>query len=103
MWALDDEKIKELIRLRFPKAGVDPVQRKLAARMIRLIHMYYRVGATTEVVSAELKMSYGATQSMIYRINRAMKSALRPSHRLKKGECIRTPDGSAGEDSHIIP
>jgi hypothetical protein len=91
VWALDDEKIKELIKLRFPLTGIDLKQRKLASRMIRLIHLYYRVGATADVVAEELKMTRKAVQGLLRRLNRQMERPLKPSHRpKKKGEGIQT-------------
>jgi hypothetical protein len=92
-WALDDEKIKEFIQFRFPKAGTDPEQRRLASRMIRLIHLYYRVGETLESVAGELKMTRNAVYCIVYRLNKAMSKPLKPSHR-KKGDYIQTTDGT---------
>ena len=100
MWALDDEKVKELIKCRFPKAATDPKQRKLAARMLRLIHLYYRVGSTSGAVAEELKMSVGAVEKMLLRLNNQMSGPLKPSHRPKKGGGIGASSGSQGED-HI--
>lgn len=91
VWALDDKKIKELIKLRFPKFETDPEQRRLAARMIRLLHLYYRVGATTDSVAEELKMTRKAVEMAIRRVNKQMSLPLKPSHRPKgKGEGIQT-------------
>jgi len=101
VWALDDERIRQLINLRFPRSKADPGQRKLASRMVRVIHLYYRVGATTAVVAEELKMTVKAVESLLYRINQAMKRSLKPSNRPRKGEGIQTPYGSQGDDGHI--
>lgn len=104
VWALDDEKVKQLIRYRFPRAATSPNQRRLAARMLRLIYLYYRVGSTTGAVAEELKMSLNAVKCMIRRINKAMEEPLRPSHRpktgLKKGDPIDASNGSSGQ-GHI--
>jgi hypothetical protein len=83
-WVLDNEKIKELIKTRFPKAATDLKQRKSAARMIRLIHLYYEVGATMNVVAQELHMTANAVDLMLRRLNKQMSGPLKPSHRPKK-------------------
>lgn len=84
VWALDDVKIAELIKIRFPKAQIDPEQRRLASRMLRLINLYYRVGSTTPQVAEELKMTDKAVENAIYRLNKAMVKPLKQSHRPKK-------------------
>jgi hypothetical protein len=81
VWALDDEKVAQFIRIRFPKAMSDPEQRKLASRMVRFIHLYYRVGATIASVAEELKMTTNAVECLTYRVNKAMKNSFKPSHR----------------------
>ena len=96
VWALNDEKIKELIRLRFPKAKTDPEQRRLAARMIRLIYLYYRVGATIGTVAEELKMTIGAVEKMLLRLNKQMKAPLKPSYRPKGGGITQEKGGGIG-------
>lgn len=101
VWALDDERIKQFIHLRFPRARIDQEQRKLAARMVRLIYLYYRVGATSGAVAAELNMTMGAVEQAVYRISSAMKRPLNPSHRPKKGVRIEASSGTNGDDSHI--
>jgi hypothetical protein len=101
VWARDDKKIKEFILLRFPKAKTDPVQRKLASRMVRLIYLYYRVGSTTEAVAEELHMTVGAVEQAIHRISTAMNRPLKPSHRPKKGVSIQATHEDNGVDSHI--
>jgi len=91
VWALDDAKIKELIKLRFPKAATDPEQRKSAARMIRLIYLYYKVGETMGTVAEELHMTVNSVHMMLRRLNKQMSRPLKPSHRpKKKGDPIQT-------------
>src|SRR5260370_32872374 len=101
VWALDDEKIKQLIDLRFPKAKTDPIQRKLASRMVYIIYLYYRVGSTSGAIAEELKMTSLAVRQLICRLERAMKQPLKPSYRPKKGVTIQTSSGTLGIDSHI--
>lgn len=102
VWALDDQKIKQYIHLRFPKAATNSEQRKLAERMVRIIYLYYRVGATEAAIAEELKITGPAVKFVIFRLNRAMKSPLKPSHRpKKKGATIQATGGTSGDDSHI--
>lgn len=84
VWALDDEKIRELINSRFPEAKNDPAQRKLASRMVRVIYLYYRFGATRGAVAEELHMTEKAVKQLIERINKAMSKPLNPAHRPKR-------------------
>ena len=84
VWALDDEKIKTFIEYRFPKAKTDPRQRRLAARMVRLIYLYYRAGETNIKIAGELKMSLNAVDCALHRINKAMGRPLKRVGRPKK-------------------
>lgn len=98
VWAFDDKKIAELIKARFPKAATNLDQRKLAARMLRLIHLYYRVGDTTATVAEQLGMSINAVDCALRRLNRSMANKILPSHRPKKADGIRAPIEGSGED-----
>lgn len=101
VWALDDKKIKQFIDTRFPKAKKDSEQRKLATRIILIIHLYYRVGATAGAIAEELNMSVGMVKRRIYLIKKAMEGKLNPSHRPKnKGVSIQASSEDDG-DSHI--
>jgi hypothetical protein len=84
VWALDDNKIKEFIESRFPQARTNPRQRRLAARMLRLIYLYYRVGETNVKIAEELNMTLNAVDCAIHRINKAMKRELKRVGRPKK-------------------
>lgn len=101
VWAMDDEKIKQLIQCRFPNARIDPSQRKSASRMAQIIHLYYRVGATRDAIAEELKMSPNAVMCAVFRINKAMSRPLKPAHRPRKGDSIGTASGTSGDDCHI--
>lgn len=87
-WALSDRKIREFIELRFPKFKTDPDQRQRAARTVRLIYLYYRVGNTAAAVAEELGMTKGAVDIAIHRLKIQMTGPLKPSHRPKKDVCI---------------
>lgn len=79
MWALDDEKVKGLVNrcYRFyPRAA--------AARMVRIVYLYYRAGQTAGQVAHELKMTLGAVEKVIARINKAANRPARPVGRPKK-------------------
>ncbi len=80
VWALDDEKIKELIRRCFP----NPNQRTKAGRMIRIIYLYYRTGLTAAGVAEELKMSVRAVEESLRRINKTISRPARPRGRPRK-------------------
>lgn len=54
MWALNDSKVKTLLLRAFPKLQTNDRQRKLAARWLRIIHLYYRAGWTKGQVAQEL-------------------------------------------------
>ena len=96
-WALDNQKVKELIQLHFKEP-------QWALRAFQVINLYYRVGSTAGAVAEELKMSNKAVEMMIRRINKSMKNPLKPSHRpkagLKKGDPIDASNGSSGQ-GHI--
>jgi hypothetical protein len=93
-WAFDDDKIKKYILTRFPNVSTNPEHRRLASRMIRLIHLYYRVGATLLTVSEELKISLPMVKKLIHKLNKTMASPLKPHGRPRKGVSL---DGTSGE------
>jgi hypothetical protein len=95
VWVHDDERIAQHIKSRFPKADIDQEQRRLASRMLGLIYLYYKVGATREVVAEQLKMTPNAVMMMVRRVNRAM-SGLKSTIR-KGGDSIEGPSGVNGD------
>jgi hypothetical protein len=80
-WALDDLKIKELVHRCHP----NPRYRKLAARMVRIIYLYYRVGYTAAAVAAELKMSKYKVKEIIYKLNKLVNGPVPRKGRKRKG------------------
>lgn len=70
-WALDDEKIKQILLRSFPKMQTNEAQRKKAGRWLRAIHLYYRMGLLRPVVIKELKISFTAWKALIRSIRRA--------------------------------
>ena len=79
-WALDDNKLKELIKRCFPS----PNQRNQALRMLRIIYLYYRAGTTAGVIAEELKMSVRSVEMVLRRINRTINTPAKPRGRPKK-------------------
>lgn len=80
LWALDDEKLKELIKRCFPS----PKQRKSALRMLRIIYLYYRAGSTAGAIAEELKISVRAVEESLRRINKTMNRPIKPRGRPRK-------------------
>lgn len=80
VWALDDDKLKELIKRCFPSPG----QKKQALRMLRIIYLYYRAGTTAGVIAEELHMTVHAVEESIRRINKTMARPVKGRGRPKK-------------------
>lgn len=95
VWALDDYKIKQYIMTHFPKMGTDPEHRRLAGRVVRLIHLYYRVGVTTSSVAEELKVPITTVEKLIRKINKGMNNPLKGPGRPRKGVCIQQTSGES--------
>lgn len=84
VWYLDDSKIAKHIEHCFPKFKTDLAQSALAARMAKLIHLYYRSGKTNASIAIELKMTLSAVDCAIYKINKAMNRPIKRRGRPKK-------------------
>ena len=94
-WAMDDNKIRDYIRSRFPKMATDEKQRARAGRIVRIINLYYRVGYTRASVAEELHLSPSVVGQIIYRLERAMlKPAKKPGRPKKNIVTIQTPSGT---------
>lgn len=103
VWAFDDQKIKELISSRFPKIDTNQKQRMLAARMVRVIYLYYRTGFTAAQVAEQLNMTLKAVERLLARVKEAMGKPLNPPHCPKKGGCIGASNEDSGADHSIPP
>jgi DNA-directed RNA polymerase specialized sigma24 family protein len=101
VWANDNEKIKEYVLARFPKMDTDPVQRKHASRIVRMIYLYYVEGSTSAQVAEALSMTHGAVRIALHRVKRSMSGAMKPSHRPKNPVPIDSISGNTGDDGHI--
>lgn len=100
VWALDDEKIKGYILFRFPNLKTDPEQRRRAARLVRIIHMYYRVGATGGAIAEELHMPESTVRQTVWRLEKYMKRPFKRQGR-SKSVTLHATNGDEGDDSHI--
>jgi hypothetical protein len=69
-WALDPDRIKEILLAAFPGMETDQVQRKKAARWNHLIYLYYAAFLTRLKCAGELGVSLSAIDSLLIRINR---------------------------------
>jgi hypothetical protein len=72
-WTKDDEKIKQILLQSFPKLQTNSRQRAAAARWLRIIHMYYRVGETIGTIALELHQKVGTIKRVLVSIKRAAK------------------------------
>lgn len=80
-WALNDEKIKQFIKSRYPNADTNEKQRLEAGRTVRLIYLYYRVGATRSVVAEELKITKNAVKHRVHKIAKGMEHGVKSTGR----------------------
>lgn len=94
VWAFDDEKIKHYLKVRFPKMDTDPKQRQRAARVVMLIHLYYRNGATTAGTAEGLGTSIPMVKDLIRRVKKGMEGPTKPPGRPKKVLSIETDNVS---------
>ena len=86
-WTKSDEKIKQILLRSFPKLQTNSKQRLAAARWLRIIHMYYRVGETIGTIAAELHQKVGTIKRVLVSIKRAAtgKNAANGTERRKRG------------------
>jgi hypothetical protein len=69
-WALSDKEIQRIVLTSFPKYATDGRQRKSAARWIRVIHLFFRMGWSRGHVAEEMKISYFFVDSTIRAVRR---------------------------------
>lgn len=73
-WTKNDAEVRKLLKTSFPKLEEDsPVGRKqriLAARWLRFIYLYHRVGWTANKIAAEMEISMGVLKNIRNHINR---------------------------------
>lgn len=72
-WTKNDEAIQTLLLRSFPKLKKNARQRERAARWVRFIHLYYRMGMTHGQVAAEMHISTNDVRHLRYRISNVSK------------------------------
>jgi hypothetical protein len=70
-WAVDSNKLRELLLRAFPKLHTNEKQRSSAGRWARVIQLYYRSQMTHGQICAELGLSLPTVASMVRSIDRA--------------------------------
>jgi hypothetical protein len=70
VWALDQEKVKQILLSAFPKLQTDDLQRSRAAKWATVINYYYRMGWTQTMIAEEMKLPLSTIKSLIIRIKR---------------------------------
>lgn len=99
-WASDDKKVREIVLRSFPKFGTDTRQRKGAARWIRVIHLYFRMGMTRGQVAEEMGLKPIIIKGIIEGIRRVAQGkrydgrgrlGVHPRGRPKKITCLSEP------------
>jgi hypothetical protein len=112
-WALDDKEVQRIVLRSFPKYATDRRQRQRAARWIRIIHLYFRMGMTRGQVADEIGVKPKIVRDLLLRIcrvavgkradNRALIGA-RPVGRPKKiHTSIQTSLGSDEKPNILSP
>ncbi len=101
VWALDDEKIRDLVERCFPKARTS--QKQQASRMVRVVYMYYRVGMTAQAIADELKTTLKAIKMVLYRLQKVVNTPKTPRGPKPKiiPEAIDATIEGSGDDSYI--
>lgn len=94
VWVLDDVQVRESVKKRFPNMDIDQEQKNLAMRMIRVLHLYYRVGLTASAVAEAI----GTTTKAVTRIVERTRKKPSKSGRPKKGGDI----GTSNEDRNKV-
>jgi hypothetical protein len=83
-WTLNDKKVREVVLRSFPDYTTNSRHRRGAARWIRIIHLYFRMGMTRGQVASEMNLSSEAVHDAIKGIRRVA-SGRRYDNRAKLG------------------
>lgn len=83
-WTKSDRKIQEILLRSFPKLRTDYKQRKLAARMARIIHLYFRVGSPRNEIVEELDINQNLFRVLLNGIRRAGKGLTKNGRERKR-------------------
>jgi hypothetical protein len=83
-WALNDKEVQKIVLTSFPKYATNGRQRKSAARWIRVIHLYFRMGMTRGQVASEMNLKPIVIKGIIEGIRR-LAAGIRYDGRAKLG------------------
>lgn len=72
MWTKSDVQIRKLLQMVFPKLAHSARQRKSAARWLRIIYLYFRVGWTYRQIADELHVSRIIVRDVLRSIRRVV-------------------------------
>ena len=110
-WALDDTKVREIVLRSFPRYATNGRHRKGAARWIRVIHLYFRMGMTRGQVAEEMSLGTGVIRNILLHIRRVVagmqangkkRLGLRPRGRPKKIVSLSEPIVAAHEKPNLF-
>jgi len=96
-WTNDDAEVRSLLKRVFPKLDTSETQRKQAAAWMLIIHQYFRMGLTRNLIAEQTKWSQNKIKMLIRNISRAkagfqagtnMRRGLRPRGRPKKNSAL---------------
>jgi len=99
-WATNDQKVREIVLRAFPKFAENGRQRKAAARWIRIIHLYFRMGMTRGQVAEEMGIKPGVVKGIVEGIrqvaagkqyHRKVDRGIKPRGRPRKIACLFKP------------
>lgn len=72
-WALNKDKVQELLLKSFPLLKTDSRQRERAGRWAQIIQLYYRAAWTQRQIADEMRISVNLVKRLITSITRAAK------------------------------
>lgn len=110
VWVDDDDKIRELLLLAFPKLKSDTKQKQAALIWVKIIHLYWRAGMTRRQVANAINRTEEQTHYLIRSISRVVKGQRADGTGPRTGKIgrpkkthapIEPTSGNSGGDSHI--
>jgi len=110
-WVESNKAIQELVLRSFPKLKTDNKQRAAAARWVRVIQLYFRLGWTAGQIAEELKTTRNVIKCIIKAVRRAIlgQRADNTGPRVKAGsgrprkhDPIQTPHRDPHEDHRKV-
>ena len=71
-WAMDDDKVREILLRSFPKLDIPGSSDSIkAGRWVRIIYLYFRIGMPRNHIAEELNLSMCVLKNVLRRIFRA--------------------------------